>query len=68
MNDWQKIWNKRSPGESNLTLEELIRLDGYDTGAGTISDESWRMDAYLITSRVHSVLMFLYFTSDIAEV
>lgn len=52
MNDWQKIWNKRSPGEGNLTLEDLIRLDGYDSGAGTISPKDWRENARIISGRL----------------
>jgi cyclopropane fatty-acyl-phospholipid synthase-like methyltransferase len=38
VNNWQTIWNRRVLGsEANVTLETLIRLDGFDSGAGYIS-------------------------------
>lgn len=43
MNTWQDIWNKRSSEVTNkLGLEDLVRLDGFDTGAGAISADEWR--------------------------
>jgi len=37
MNKWQQIWAKRKPINNKLSLETLIKLDGYDGGAGTIN-------------------------------
>ena len=43
ISDWQKIWNRRYPSEDrDLTLEDLIALDGFDVGAGAITVENWR--------------------------
>ncbi len=42
MTSWNQIWNKRSDENTyQSTLEELIRLDGFDTGAGFIKQEDW---------------------------
>lgn len=42
MTSWNQIWNKRSNEKTyQSTLEELIRLDGFDSGAGFISQKSW---------------------------
>lgn len=43
MNNWQNIWTRRViQVPERLTLEDLIRLDGFDTGAGAISLEAWQ--------------------------
>lgn len=42
-NNWQVVWNKRSlVGEITPDLDTLIRLDGFDTGAGFITAQDWR--------------------------
>lgn len=41
-NAWQKIWNGRSAPEGPLDLAALIRLDGFDSGAGRIEVDDWR--------------------------
>lgn len=40
---WSQIWARRSVESAGSApdLEELIRLDGFDVGAGTIPVESW---------------------------
>lgn len=40
---WQDIWNKRNIGlEEAVGLADLIRLDGFDAGAGAISAQVWK--------------------------
>ncbi len=42
-NNWQAVWNKRSlAGEIAPDLDTLIRLDGFDSGAGFITAQDWR--------------------------
>ena len=42
-NKWQEIWSRRRADEhSNLTLADLIALDGFDGGAGKVEVEDWR--------------------------
>jgi trans-aconitate methyltransferase len=42
MDKWHEIWNKRSPiNESNRGLDALIKLDGFDSGAGMVSVDDW---------------------------
>lgn len=42
VNNWQTIWNARVLGtKDDITLDALIRLDGFDSGAGYISVEDW---------------------------
>jgi trans-aconitate methyltransferase len=42
-NSWKIIWNKRKLIQSeNFSLDELIALDGFDTGAGKIKTQDWR--------------------------
>lgn len=42
MNNWLKIWDKRITSSNyEDTLEELIRLDGFDNGAGVIKKSDW---------------------------
>jgi trans-aconitate methyltransferase len=46
--NWKAIWNKRSSESEKLTLDNLIKLDGFDTGAGKIEPSDWR----IMTSRI----------------
>jgi SAM-dependent methyltransferase len=43
-NNWQNVWDKRQllqqPGES--LLESLIKMDGFDSPLGSISEADWR--------------------------
>lgn len=41
--NWKKIWNNRIPESESFDLAELIRLDGFDTGAGRIEMEDWKI-------------------------
>jgi cyclopropane fatty-acyl-phospholipid synthase-like methyltransferase len=43
-NDWRTIWANRTldPSE-DISLETLIRLDGFDSGAGRILTKDWRV-------------------------
>ncbi len=43
MNEWKEIWNRRhiETFSSNI-LQNLIDLDGFDSGAGKLSAEVWR--------------------------
>lgn len=42
-NKWQSIWNKREiPNDKKINLEMLIKLDGFDSGAGYINPSDWR--------------------------
>lgn len=52
MNKWQQIWAKRKPINNKLSLETLIKLDGYDGGAGTISSKDWRVNSKLIAEHL----------------
>jgi trans-aconitate methyltransferase len=40
-NKWQAIWENRKGGDI-LNLENLIALDGFDSGAGKIASSDWR--------------------------
>ena len=45
MTDWHEIWNKRSiavPDRSkDISLQDLISADGFDSGAGKVNSEDW---------------------------
>ena len=42
-NKWYEIWAQRQVNDSeSLTLENLIALDGFDSGAGKIEVNDWR--------------------------
>ncbi len=41
MKSWKKIWSKREIEHFDDTLLSLIRLDGFDEGAGNISKVNW---------------------------
>lgn len=40
MTDWKSIWSSRSG--SGDTLEDLLALNGFDSGAGNVSADDWR--------------------------
>ncbi len=52
MNDrWHAIWNHRGATEDRaLLLDELIALNGFDTGAMAIHAQDWRSNAQRIAS------------------
>ena len=43
MNNWKDIWNKRYLNGQGMDLDTLIKLDGFDTGAGRIDAADWRI-------------------------
>jgi len=48
MQNWKEVWNRRTfSGGGELTLDTLIKLDGFDSGAGRIEPADWR--AYVTT-------------------
>jgi SAM-dependent methyltransferase len=42
MNNWKAIWNRRARNGERADLDTLIKLDGFDTGAGRIDVNDWR--------------------------
>ena len=39
---WHQVWNSKTINENEkITLEKLIKLDGFDTGVGSYSSEEW---------------------------
>jgi trans-aconitate methyltransferase len=52
VNNWEKIWNKRQSAVQDYTLDDLIRLDGYDGGAGAITTADWMENSKIIADRL----------------
>jgi len=52
VNNWQAIWNRRSSVDKEYTLEDLIKLDGFDSGAGAISPEDWLENCRYISNEL----------------
>ncbi len=51
--NWKEIWGKRSySGEQLLNLETLIKLDGFDSGAGRIEADDWQTYAEIISTKL----------------
>ena len=42
MSNWKEIWNRRTSNGEGVDLDALIKLDGFDTGAGRIDVADWR--------------------------
>jgi ubiquinone/menaquinone biosynthesis C-methylase UbiE len=52
--DWYEIWNRRSPAKDrDLTLEDLVALDGFDVGAGAITVDNWRKYAKITVDKLN---------------
>lgn len=49
---WKEIWNKRKLPECEAVLDRLIQADGFDSGAGKISADSWKKYAAFIAKRL----------------
>lgn len=50
---WQEVWSRRGGlGDGSVDLDSLIKLDGFDTGAGCIDADDWRIYAGLIADRL----------------
>jgi 2-polyprenyl-3-methyl-5-hydroxy-6-metoxy-1,4-benzoquinol methylase len=42
MNNWKEIWGKRRIDKSSISkVQEMLNLDGYDSGAGKINEIDW---------------------------
>lgn len=52
MQNWHAIWNCRRTEQGVDSLQALIELDGFDTGAGRIQAEDWRTYARTISERL----------------
>jgi SAM-dependent methyltransferase len=51
--NWKEIWCRRCGMEKEPTdLDSLIKLDGFDTGAGCVATEDWRIYAGFIADRI----------------
>lgn len=51
--NWDTIWsNRRAPASSGLSLADLIRLDGFDTGVGLIEADDWLKYAEMIVDKL----------------
>jgi trans-aconitate methyltransferase len=53
MTNWKTIWEKRAaPTVTEDTLQTLIELDGFDSGAGRVDTAAWRAYARTIANRL----------------
>ena len=50
--NWEEIWNRRTGPRGGYDLDALIKLDGFDTGAGRIEEADWRIYAALIAEKL----------------
>ena len=53
-NNWKKIWTNRSvqlPDE--ISLDQLISLNGFDTGAGKVNAKDWQVYANRIADKLN---------------
>ena len=51
--NWKEIWGKRTySGDQILNLEALIKLDGFDSGAGRIEAADWQTYAEIIAKKI----------------
>ncbi len=41
MKAWKNIWENREVTNDHLTLNELIKVDGFDSGFGTLQENDW---------------------------
>ena len=49
---WHDVWNRRSfPEDQPIELENLVHLDGFDSGAGRINAPDWRHYAATIVQQ-----------------
>jgi cyclopropane fatty-acyl-phospholipid synthase-like methyltransferase len=51
--NWKEIWSKRADsGAEKPSLDALIKLDGFDTGAGRIEAADWQTYAGIIADKL----------------
>ncbi len=41
MSRWHEVWGGRAATAEAITLADLIRLDGFDLGAGKVDEQAW---------------------------
>lgn len=55
-NNWHKIWNNRnlnfSPALEESSLINLLAIDGFDTGFGSIDENAWRKYIEIIINKL----------------
>ena len=52
-NNWHEIWKKKSIDDlSELKLESLIELNGYDSGAGKVTSHEWMINIKSLVERM----------------
>lgn len=49
---WKKVWESRTWKDEITSLDALIRLDGFDSGAGQITAASWQRYADIIAANL----------------
>ena len=50
--NWEEIWNRRPSSGRGEGLDALVKLDGFDTGAGYIEVADWRTYSVLIAEKL----------------
>lgn len=50
--NWKEVWNRRSVKGDGVELDDLIRLDGFDVGAGRIQVMDWLVNAVCIADKL----------------
>lgn len=51
--NWKAVWDRRGDrGEGAAALEDLVKLDGFDSGAGRIEVDQWRRYAGIIAEKL----------------
>ena len=53
--EWRNIWSKKQLNVldlSKINLENLIKVNGFDTGAGNYSEKTWRIMVADVCKRV----------------
>lgn len=52
MNNWKEIWNNKINSKTNLKLADLIKSDGFDSGAGSFDENSWNEYLNLLSKTI----------------
>ncbi len=52
MSNWKEIWGGRAVAVQATSLADLIRADGFDTGAGKVDTQAWRNYAAELARRL----------------
>lgn len=56
MSRWPEIWGKRATIAEATTLADLIRLDGFDLGAGKVDEQAWNDYVAELAKRLGTVV------------